>query len=217
MDRSQTAKPNESVTLLSPEGLVGEDTHARGASRLIEAIQHGDAGASAELLPLVYQELRALAARRIAAEIPGQTLQATALVHEAYVRLVGNEDPRWDGRGHFFAAAAEAMRRILIDRARARHRGKRAGSRKRLNLLSADLAVDSVPEEILDLDHAIEKLAAEDATKAELVKLRFFGGMSMREAAAFLGISSTTADRYWAYAKAFLYTEMRDESHSGRA
>jgi RNA polymerase sigma factor (TIGR02999 family) len=135
------------------------------------------------------------------------------LVHEAYLRLVGTKDLRWDSRGHFFAAAAEAMRRILIDRARARKREKRGGSgRRRLDLMGAELTVDAVPDEFLDLDAALEKLAAEDPVKAELVKLRFFAGMSLREAAAFLRISTTTADRYWAYARAFLFAEMCGDS-----
>jgi len=182
-------------------------------STILHAIEAGDAKAAAELLPIVYEELRALATKRISSEAPGQTLQATALVHEAYVRLVGNHDVRWQSRAHFFAAAAEAMRRVLIDRARARKRDKRGGDRKRLDLSTADLALDDVPDDILDLDAALQKLAAEDAVKAELVKLRFFGGMSMREAAEFLGISTTTGDRYWAYARVFLYTEMRDNSN----
>jgi RNA polymerase sigma factor (TIGR02999 family) len=182
-------------------------------SIILQAIEGGDAGASAELLPIVYEQLRSLAAKRIASEAPGQTLQATALVHEAYVRLVGNNDVRWDSRGHFFAAAAEAMRRILIDRARAKKREKRGGDqRRRVDLTSADLTIDAVPDEVLDLDEALQKLAAEDPVKADLVKLRFFGGMSMREAAAFLRISTTTADRYWAYARAFLYAEIRESS-----
>ena len=193
----------------------GYDWAVNDPSRIIRAIKQGDQKASAELLPIVYNELRALAAKRISAEASGQTLQATALVHEAYVRLIGKEDPCWDDRGHFFAAAAEAMRRILIDRARARNRQKRGGSNKRCDLTSADLAIDAVPDEILDLDHALEKLAEEDATKAELVKLRFFAGMSKREAAAFLGISPTTADRYWSYARAFLFTEMQEQGPSG--
>ena len=183
-------------------------------STILHAIEVGDAKASAELLPIVYQQLRALAANRIAAEAPGQTLQATALVHEAYVRLVGNQNVRWDSRGHFFAAAAEAMRRILIDRARAKKREKRGGNRKRFDLTAADLTIDAVPDEILDLDEALRKLAAEDGVKAQLVELRFFGGMSMREAAGFLGISTTTADRHWAYSRAFLFAELRDKPDS---
>lgn len=180
-------------------------------SAILHAIEVGDAQASAALLPIVYEQLRAMAARRIAAEAPGQTLQATALVHEAYVRLVGNKEVCWDSRGHFFAAAAEAMRRILIERARARNRQKRGGGRRRRVALTAvDFAVESVPDEILDLDEALGKLAAEDPVKADLVKLRFFGGLSMREAAEILKISTTTADRYWAYARAFLYCEIAD-------
>ena len=181
-------------------------------TQILAAIDTGDAGASQALLPLVYEELRRLAAKRMSAEASGQTLQATALVHEAYVRLVGTQEVRWQSRAHFFGAAAEAMRRVLIDRARAKKRDKRGGDRKRFDLSTADLTLDGVPDEILDLDAAIQKLAAEDAAKAELVKLRFFGGMSMSEAAYFLGISTTTADRYWAYARVFLFTEMRDNS-----
>src|SRR5262249_21090106 len=130
-------------------------------STILQAIEAGDAKAAAELLPIVYEQLRALATKRISTEAPGQTLQATALVHEAYVRLVGNHDVRWQSRAHFFAAAAEAMRRILIDRARARRRDKRGGDRKRLDLSTADLALHDVPDDILDLDAALQKLAAE--------------------------------------------------------
>ncbi len=183
-------------------------------STILRAIEVGDARASAELLPIVYEQLRALAAKRISSEKPGQTLQATALVHEAYVRLVADQNTGWDSRGHFFAAAAEAMRRILIERARGKNREKRGGGRKRFDLSSADLMINAVPDEILDLDEALQKLAAEDRLKAQLVELRFFGGMSMREAADFLGISATTADRYWAYARAFLFAELRDKSDS---
>lgn len=181
-------------------------------SVILQAIEDGDVKASAELLPIVYEQLRVLAASRISSEAPGQTLQATALVHEAYIRLVGGKDVRWDSRGHFFAAAAEAMRRILIDRARAKKRDKRGGGAWRVDLTAADLTIEAVPDEVLDLDEAMQKLAVEDPVKADLVKLRFFGGMSMREAAAFLGISNTTADRYWAYARAFLFAEIRDSS-----
>lgn len=181
----------------------------------MQSIEAGDARASAELLPLVYDELRQLASHRLAQEKPGQTLEATALVHEAYVRLVGNDAKGWDGRAHFFAAAAEAMRRILIDRARAKNRQKRCAGGKRLDLMTADLSIDAVPDEILDLDEALQSLAAEDSVKAELVKLRFFGGMSQSEAAAFLRISISTADRYWAYARAYLYAELRDRAESG--
>lgn len=182
-------------------------------TRILTAIEGGDAKASSDLLPLVYQELRGLAARRLASEKPGQTLQATALVHEAYVRLVGNDERRWNGRSHFLAAASEAMRRILIERARAKKRQKRGGGGgRRFDLTTADMTIDAVPDEILDLDEALNKLAAEDPVKAELVKLRFFGGMSLPEAAAFLRISTSTADRYWAYARVYLYTELRDKA-----
>ena len=181
-------------------------------STVLNAIKEGDVRASAELLPVVYEQLRSLAATLISSEAPGQTLQATALVHEAYLRLVGDKDVSWNGRAHFFAAAAEAMRRILIDRARAKKRQKRGGHCRRIALSASDLTIDPVPDEILDLDDALGRLAAEDPVKAELVKLRFFGGMSMREAADFLGISPTTADRYWTYARVFLFTEMRAES-----
>lgn len=182
-------------------------------TRILSALEQGDARAAGELLPFVYKELRQLAASRLSTEPPGQTLQATALVHEAYVRLVGDQEYRWDSRGHFFAAAAEAMRRILIDRARAKKRDKRGGGRKRLDLASADIAIDAVPDDILDLDAALTKLAAEDPVKAELVNLRFFAGMTMKDAAEFLNISTSTADRYWSYARVFLYTEIRDTGH----
>ena len=178
----------------------------------MSVIEGGDARASADLLPLVYDELRLLASRRLAGERPGQTLQATALVHEAYARLVGKGNEHWNGRGHFFAAAAESMRRILIERARAKNRQKRGGGARRFDLRAEDLTVDAVPEEILDLDQALSKLSAEDPIKAELVKLRFFGGMSLPEAAAFLRISISTADRYWAYARAFLFAELQDKA-----
>lgn len=176
-------------------------------TEILHAIEHGNASAAHDLLPIVYDELRKLAAQRLAGESPGQTLQATALVHEAYLRLVGAEqaDPKWDSRGHFFAAAAEAMRRILIDCARKKHARKRGGARRKLTLDAADISIDAVPDEIIDLDEALSRLAAEDAVKAELVKLRFFAGLSLKDAARILGISSTTADRYWAYARAWLY------------
>jgi RNA polymerase sigma factor (TIGR02999 family) len=162
----------------------------------------------------VYDELRRLAAQRMAREGAGHTLQATALVHEAYLRLVGSNGPdvaRWDSRGHFFAAAAEAMRRILIDRARAKGALKRGGNARRLQLDQDPLASDDVSAELLELDGAITKLAAEEPIKAELVKLRFFAGLTLEEAARMLDISPATADRYWAYARAWLYNEMASE------
>lgn len=186
---------------------------AHDLTRVIEAIDHGDRAAAAELLPLVYAELRDLAAQRLAHERPGQTLQATALVHEAYLRLLGPQGRSahgWQGRGHFFAAAAEAMRRILVDRARARGAVKRGGGLRRLTLDPDAVLLEPVPAEVLDLDEALTRLAAEDATKAELVKLRFFGGLTLEEASAALGISPTTADRHWAYARAWLFDALSD-------
>jgi RNA polymerase sigma factor (TIGR02999 family) len=173
---------------------------------LIDAAQKGDRQAAAELLPLVYDELRKLAAAKMAAESPGHTLNATALVHEAYLRLVG--DQHFDGRGHFFAAAAEAMRRILVDRARARRSLKRGGDRRRLRFDQLHLEAEETPAEFLALHEAIDKLAAKDPRKAELVKLRFFGALTNKEAAAALDISNATADNDWAYARAWLRLEI---------
>lgn len=178
-------------------------------TRILAAIEEGDSRGSEQLLPLVYDELRRLAAHRLSQEKPGQTLSATALVHEAYVRLVGDKEARWDSQGHFFAAAARAMRHILIERARSRRREKRGGGAIRLDINVNTLALDSVPDQILDLDEALIRLAEEDRVKAELVELRYFAGMSLKEAAAVLGISIATADRYWAYARAWLYDALR--------
>jgi RNA polymerase sigma factor (TIGR02999 family) len=180
-------------------------------TEILRAIDQGDRPSSKQLLPLIYSELRSLAEQRLAQERPGQTLQATALVHEAYLRLVGPggaSTPGWDGRAHFFAAAAEAMRRILIDRARAKGAAKRGGGRRQVELDSSSLMLDAVPPEILDLDEALGRLAEEDAAKAELVKLRFFAGLTLEQAATLLGISPTTADRHWAYARAWLYNDL---------
>ena len=182
-------------------------------TRLLDAAATGDPKAAAELLPLVYGELRRLAAARLAAECPGQTLQPTALVHEAYVRLVGPDgaaadDPRWDGRGHFFAAAAEAMRRILIDQARRKGRQKRGGARQRVDLDGADLASVAAPDELLLVDEAIARLATEDARAAQLVRLRYFAGLSVEEAAELSGLSRSTAYEHWAYARAWLHHEL---------
>ena len=174
-------------------------------TRILAAVEKGDAGAAEQLLPLVYDELRKLAAVRLAGEKPGQTLQATALVHEAYLRLVGpGEEPRWNSRGHFFGAAAEAMRRILINRARDKLRHKRGGGWKRLDLDRLTVADQAADEELVALDDCLERLAQEDAACAELVKLRFFAGLSQEEAAAALGMPRRTADRSWAYARAWL-------------
>jgi RNA polymerase sigma factor (TIGR02999 family) len=179
-------------------------------TRLLSAIEQGDSHAARQLLPLVYDELRQLAAQKLAHERPSQTLQATALVHEAYLRLVGpGDEPRWDGRAHFFAAAAEAMRRILVESARRKHRLKRGGDRQRVDLQVVEAASAGPSEDLLALDEALELLAAEDRQKAELVKLRYFAGLSVEEAARCLGISRATADRYWAYARAWLFDRLR--------
>ena len=177
-------------------------------TRILEAIGGGDAEAVERLLPLVYDELRRLASARLAHEAPGQTLQPTALVHEAYLKLVGGVEPRWETRGHFFTAAAEAMRRILIDRARHRKRQKRGGGAKRLALEELDLASCPPDDELLALDEALARLAVEEPVKAELVKLRFFAGLSVEQAAQALGISRATADRYWSFARAWLFHEL---------
>ena len=186
-------------------------------TRVLSAIEQGDPSAAEQLLPLVYDELRKLAAQKLAQEAPGQTLQATDLVHEAYLRLVraagGSSDPpderHWDGRAHFFAAAAEAMRRILINRARDRGRRKRGGGWRRLRLERLDLSLANPTDELLALNDALDRLAQEDPACAELVKLRFFAGLTLDEAARALGVVRRTADRYWAFARAWLYAAVR--------
>ena len=178
-------------------------------THILSAIEQGDPHAAEQLLPLVYEELRQLAAHKLAQEAPGQTLQATALVHEAYLRLVDVEKAqRWDSRGHFFAAAAEAMRRVLIDNARRRHSQRRGGEAERRSLEGLEAAVPASEAELLAVDEALERLQKADPTKAELVKLRYFGGLTIPEAAQALGISITTANRYWAYARAWLHEEL---------
>ena len=174
-------------------------------SRILDAVGQGDAQAAVQLLPLVYDELRQLAEQRLAHEKPGQTLQATALVHEAYLRLVGPGPARaWDGRGHFFAAAAEAMRRILVDRARTKRSRKRGGGLARANLEDVDLAAPEAADEVLAVDEALARLAEVDPRAAELVKLRYFAGMSLPDAARVLDLAPRSADRLWAYARAWL-------------
>ena len=180
-------------------------------TRILSAIEHGDPHAAEQLLPLVYEELRKLAAQKLAQERPGQTLQATALVHDAYLRLVDvNELENWDSRGHFFAAAAEAMRRILIDNARRKRRPKHGGDRRRVDLDAAASVADVPAEDLLALDEALTKLAAEEPIKAKLVKLRLFAGLSVPEAAKVLGLATRTAERYWTYARVWLYAELND-------
>jgi RNA polymerase sigma factor (TIGR02999 family) len=178
---------------------------------ILTAIELGDPSAAEKLLPLVYDELRKLAALRLAQEKPGQTLQATALVHEAFLRLVdGEKIQRWHSRGHFFAAAAEAMRRLLVDNARRKRRPKHGGDRKRVEFDEGCSLTEERADQLLMLHEALEKLEAESPDKAELVKLRYFAGLSHQEAALALAISRATADRYWAYAKVFLYSTMED-------
>ncbi len=183
-------------------------------TRILSAIEEGDPHAAEQLLPLVYDELRKLAAQRLASEKRGQTLQATALVHEAYLRLVASGDAsapraqRWDTRGHFFAAAAEAMRRILIEKARRKRRLKRGGQLKRIDLEHVELTLDGPSDDLIALDEALAKLALEHAEKAELVKLRYFAGLTVNEAAKLLGISTSTADRHWTFARAWLFREL---------
>jgi RNA polymerase sigma factor (TIGR02999 family) len=178
-------------------------------TRILSALAQGDPQAAGQLLPLVYQELRQLAAQKLAGEKPGQTLDATALVHEAYLRLVGDDPDRpWDNRGHFFAAAAEAMRRILVENARRKHRRKHGGGRQRQDLDAAAMAAPVPDEDLLALDAALRKFAEQDPHKARLVELRYFAGLTGDQAAQVLGISSSIADRQWVYARAWLRREI---------
>ena len=180
-------------------------------TRVLSAVEAGDPSAAAELLPLVYDELRKLAAARLADEKPGQTLQATALVHEAYLRLVdGDRARRWESRAHFFAAAAEAMRRLLIDQARRKRRPKHGGGRTRLSLDEALCLRETPDDDLLALDEALQRFAREEPAKAELVKLHYFAGLSLEEAGRVLGIAPRTAKRHWAYARAWLYAAIWD-------
>jgi RNA polymerase sigma factor (TIGR02999 family) len=177
-------------------------------TRILNAIERGDAHATDELLPLVYEELRLLAAQKLSHEAPGQTLQATALVHEAYLRLVGSEAQSWDSKGHFFAAAAEAMRRILVENARRKKRLKHTDGRDKVDLTDADITTDKAVDDLLALDEAVAKLAREDPVKAQLVQLRYFAGLTEAQAAQALNVSRATASRYWSYAQAWLFHEM---------
>jgi RNA polymerase sigma factor (TIGR02999 family) len=180
---------------------------------ILSAIEQGDTRAAEQLLPLVYDELRKLAAQRLVREAPGQTLQPTALVHEAYLRLVDAEKARhWDSRGHFFVAAAEAMRRILVEQARRKQRVRHGGGRKRIDLDEACSVVLPLDDDLLALDEALTRLAAHDPVRAQLVTLHFFAGLTMPEAAQSLGISLSTAERNWRFARAWLYAELTDEA-----
>jgi len=179
-------------------------------TQILQAIEHGDAQATDELLPLVYDELRRLAAYKMSNEAAGQTLQPTALVHEAYLRLVGpGQSQQWDGRGHFFAAAAEAMRRILIDRARRKRRLKHGGELRRVDFNTLDVAIVTDDEQLLAVDEALQKLERRDPVGAQLIKLRFFAGLPNVEAARLLGIPERSAKRSWAFARAWLFEELK--------
>jgi RNA polymerase sigma factor (TIGR02999 family) len=181
-------------------------------TQILHAIEQGDTHAGELLLPLVYDELRILAAHRLAQEKPGQTLQATALVHEVYLRLMGSQkQTTWENRGHFFAAAAEAMRRILINRARDKKRIKRSGGLCRVDLDKMEVALDSNEEQLIALDEALTQLAMEDPDAARLVNLRFFAGLTLKDAATCIGIPRRTAERQWTYARAWLYARLQDD------
>jgi RNA polymerase sigma factor (TIGR02999 family) len=182
-------------------------------TRILNAVNQGDQHAASELLPLLYEELRKLAAARLAHEPAGQTLQATALVHEAYLRLVGGEEEQnWENRGHFFAAAAEAMRRILIDNARRKLRVRHGGEFERIELPAEISECNDRPERLIELDEALTRLAAEDSLAAEVVKLHFFAGLSLEEVGAILGMSRASAYRQWAYARSWLKSELENEN-----
>lgn len=178
-------------------------------TRILESVSNGDPKAANELLPLVYGELRKLAAAKMANEAANQTLQPTALVHEAWLRLTGNENIKWDGRAHFFGAAAEAMRRILIDNARRKQARRHGGGQQRLDIADVDIAAPGKEDELLAMDEALDKLAVLDKPKAELVKLRYFAGLTIEESAQILGVSVPTANRWWAYSRAWLFEQMQ--------
>lgn len=204
---------------LGGTGAVGRQTDREAKNmneitRILQAVEAGSPAATDELIPLVYDELRTLAARRLAHERPGQTLQATALVHEAYLRLVG-DGQGWQSRGHFFAAAAEAMRRILIENARRKRSVRHGGELERLDLESVDVAANTPADHLLVVDAAIERFQAKDPESARLVKLRFYAGLSNEDAARALGLAPRTADRLWSYARAWLYREISGELAGG--
>jgi RNA polymerase sigma factor (TIGR02999 family) len=187
-----------------PAAIAGGDV-----TRILEAVQQGDPNAADKLLPLVYEELRRLAAHKMANQAPGHTLQPTALVHEAWLRLIGNQEAQFVGRAHFFAAAAEAMRHILIDSARRKRAMRHGGGQVRVDIQNLEIAAPADDDELLAIHEVLDKLATEEPQKAELTKLRYFVGMTFEEAAEVLGISVATAKRHWAYARAWLYEEIR--------
>ena len=191
---------------------AGESVSSRWLSdvtRILESIEHGDPKAADELLPLVYGKLRKLAAAKMANEAPNQTLQPTALVHEAWLRLVGNDNPQFANRAHFFSAAAEAMRRILIDKARRKRALRHGGDQQQVDIESVEISSLADDHELLAVNEALDKLTAQNQVEAELVKLRYFVGMTLEEAAEVLGISARTADNYWAHARAWLFREIK--------
>jgi RNA polymerase sigma factor (TIGR02999 family) len=195
-------------------GIISADMNE--ITQVLDRIQKGEASAAEALLPLVYEELRKLAAQRMAQEKPGQTLQPTALVHEAYLRLVDVEQPqRWDGRGHFFAAAAEAMRRILVERARRKKAVKHGGGRRPLDPDTVAIVAPQKDDDLVAIDEALDRLAALDPVKAELVKLRYFAGLTIEECAEALGISCATVKRYWAYSRVWLFEAINQENTKG--
>ncbi len=188
-------------------------TEMSDVTRILSAIEQGDPGAARQLLPLVYDELRRLAAQKLAHERPGQTLQTTALVHESYLRLVDKgEEQSWNSRGHFFAAAAEAMRRILVENARRKKRLRHGGHRQRVSLDDVELAAEAPAEDLEALDEALEQLAADDQMAAAVVKLRYFAGLTIQETASALDLSVRTANRHWAYARAWLYRRLHSDN-----
>jgi RNA polymerase sigma factor (TIGR02999 family) len=198
---------------ISPAVMLGRMAEPSEATRVLAGIEQGDPSAAERLLPLVYDELRRLAAQRLAHEQPGQTLDATALVHEAYVRLVDvDQAQHWNSRGHFFAAAAEAMRRILVESARRKRRDKRGGGRARVALDRLEVAAPERADELIALDEALSQLAATDPSAAELVKLRYFAGLTIRQAAELLGMAPRTADFLWAYARSWLLQKIEGEN-----
>jgi RNA polymerase sigma factor (TIGR02999 family) len=183
-------------------------------TRVLESAQNGEPRAAEELLSLVYEELRRLAAHKMAREAPGQTLQPTALVHEAWLRLVGNQNQQWHGRGHFFGAAAEAMRRILVENGRRKRAVRHGGGQAKLDIQEIELAAPAPDDELLAVNDALDKLAIRDKQKAELVNLRYFVGLTTEEAAQVLGISVATADRWWNFSRAWLYEEIERQQKS---
>ena len=208
-----SSQPDPGRSAATRQGMVAMSD----VTRILNAIERGDAKATDELLPLVYEELRVLAAQKLSHETPGQTLQATALVHEAYLRLVGDEPPSWNSRGHFFSAAAEAMRRILVENARRKGRLKHGGGQGALALTGLEAPFEACPDDLLTLDEALSKLAESDAEAAELLKLRYFAGMTIQQVADLRGVSERTILNHLAYARAWLHRAIQEDRGSAQA